>query len=212
VGVTVKRIITGRLKENCYIVDDGSSNAVVIDPGGDAGAIIRHVSSRSLRVAAVVNTHGHYDHVGAVEDIKAAFGVPFYMHSRDERLMKNANLYSYFFDSREHIRIPRIDFPLDKVAQLDFGGLHLQIIETPGHTPGGLSLLIGNCLFTGDTLFNNRVGRTDLPGGDISALRRSIQLLSEYPPEAVIFPGHGETSLLRQALRSEGVARHLLQG
>ena len=211
-SVTVKRIVTGPLKENCYVVDDESWNAIVIDPGGEAEAIIRHVSSKSLRVTAVVNTHGHYDHVGAVEEIKVAFGAPFYMHSRDERLMKNANLYSYFFGSREQIRIPRIDFVLDEVKQLDFGGLGVQVIETPGHTPGGVSLLIGECLFTGDTLFKDRIGRTDLPGGDLSALRRSIELLSKYPPETVIFPGHGETGLLGQALSSERVAGGLLRG
>lgn len=203
--VSIEKIVTGKLRENCYILRNESLDAIVIDPGSNSADIIDHLLKAKVHLRAIINTHGHYDHIGAVADIKDFFGVPFYLHSKDEQLLKRANLYGYLFDDQSKIKIPLINVFLDKLDTLRFGKIRVEVIRSPGHTPGSVSFIIESHLFTGDALFSNCAGRTDLPGGDESALRQSLKMLLNYPPETVCYPGHGASATLGDALGSPRV-------
>lgn len=207
--VSIETIVTGKLRENCYILRNDSLDGIIIDPGSNSVDIIDHLVKAKVHLRAIINTHGHYDHIGAVAEIQDFFGVPFYLHSNDEQLLKRANLYGYLFDDQSKIKIPVINVFLDTFDTLRFGTIRVKVIPSPGHTSGSVSFLIENYLFTGDALFHNCAGRTDLPGGDESALRQSLKMLLNYPPETVFYPGHGASATLRDALGSPRVKKLL---
>jgi hydroxyacylglutathione hydrolase len=194
------RIVTGTWKQNCYVLSVGS-DAVVIDPGGEFQQIREHVTAARLRVHAVINTHAHYDHLGAVVPVVEEYGVPFHLHPADEHLLVRANFYRTLFLGVEPIQIPRVDLELRDGMSLPFGELQITVLHTPGHTPGSVCFECAGELFTGDTLMAKHVGRTDLPGGERELLLSSIERLSaQYPPEATIHPGHGRSASLGDVL------------
>lgn len=199
-AVLVKRFVTGKWRENCYVLSLGQ-DALVVDPGGKAEAVIRHAKAKKLRVRAIVNTHAHYDHVGAVQKLKARFRAPFHLHSADIKLLTHANLYRKVFDGAAAVDIPAVDAPLDRVKSLACGKLTLRVIKTPGHTPGSVCLLADGKLFSGDLLFKGKVGRTDLPGGDKKALAASLKRVARLPKETVVFPGHGRPTTIGEEFR-----------
>jgi hydroxyacylglutathione hydrolase len=203
----VARIVTGRWKENCYVVSAPGGDTVVIDPGGELERIQAHVAERGLTVHAVVNTHAHYDHLGAVVAVGERYGAPFHLHPADEDLLRRANFYRTLFLGEESIPIPSVDAELADGAGLRFGSLELGVVHTPGHTPGSVCLECDGELFTGDTVMAEHLGRTDLPGGDRELLLASVALLAErYPVETLLYPGHGESSGLGDVLsRLEGL-------
>ena len=164
--LTVKCLPTGKWWENCYVVSDAKKIAIVIDPGEDAQTIIDYIKSEKLDVKAILNTHAHYDHVGAVSDIKSHFGVAFYLHKNDFKLLKQANFYRAIFEGQRVIQIPEVDVDLSEIQTLKFGGIAVTVLETHGHTAGSVSFLIDKNLFVGDTIIARKVGRTDLPGSD----------------------------------------------
>ena len=210
-SLVVVTIPNGRWKENCYLVVDGSAHALVIDPGSDAEQIITAIDKVGLKVLAVLNTHGHYDHMGAVAGLQARFSVPFYLHSADEKILKGANLYMKFFDGSEPVTIPRVDRYFDQEElPITIGDFEVQVRFTPGHTPGSVCLGIQEVLFTGDTLLKGKVGRVDLPGGDKEALRQSLAGLGKINPEMRIYPGHGAPSTIGDELQSNPQWRELL--
>lgn len=198
----IRKIVTGNWHENCYLVKDNLNNAILIDPGNDAEAIIDYIESNKLELAGILNTHAHYDHIGAVEEIKRHFLIPFYLHSKDLKLLKSANLYGKIFDSQEVIKIPNIDYDLKTMSQFRLTSMNIEIIETPGHTEGGVCILIDqHLLFTGDTLFYNNIGRLDLPGGNRDSLMESLKKLAKLNEDIMIFPGHKEHGMtLKQVL------------
>lgn len=200
--IDVHRITTGRWRENCYIVNDETGEGVIIDPGGEAEQIIEYVEVKRLKVNAVLNTHAHYDHIGAVAAVQTEFSAPFYLHSKDIRLLKSANLFRKVFDGDRPIQIPTVDVNIDRVGKpVRLGKLSIKFLLTPGHSPGGVCFQIGDHLFTGDTILNGTVGRVDLPGGDMAALRNSLRELSLLPGELKLYPGHGEISTIREELQ-----------
>ena len=200
--IDIHRITTGRWRENCYIVHDETGEAVIIDPGGGAEQIIEYVEAKRLKVNAILNTHAHYDHIGAVAAVQTEFSAPFYLHSKDLRLLKSANLFRKVFDGDRSIQIPTVDVHIDHVeTPVRLGRLSIQFLPTAGHSLGGVSFLIGHALFTGDTILKGKVGRVDLPGGDTSALRNSLRELSLLPADLKIYPGHGESSTIRDELQ-----------
>jgi hydroxyacylglutathione hydrolase len=199
----VVRIVTGPWKENCYVVSvDG--DAVVVDPGGEFEQIEAHVAGAGLTVRGVINTHAHYDHLGAVVPVVEAHGVPFHLHGADAGLLKRANFYRALFLGEETIRIPDVDVDLAETPELRLGAVDVGVLHTPGHTPGSVCFAIDGELFTGDTVMARHVGRTDLPGGDREQLLESARALVDgHPPGTRLHPGHGaQTSLA-------GVADHL---
>lgn len=204
----VARIVTGRWKENCYVASSADGDAIVLDPGGELAQIQAHVAERGLRVHGVLNTHAHYDHLGAVVPVVEQYGAGFHLHPADEDLLRRANFYRTLFLGEESIQIPTVDSPLSDGARLRFGSLEVRVLHTPGHTPGSVCFECDGELFTGDTVMARHLGRTDLPGGDRELLLASVALLAErYPAETLLRPGHGEPAALGDVLsRLEGLA------
>ncbi len=188
----VATLPTGKWKENCYVVYDANRMAVVIDPGEEADTILDFLTSQNLKVEAVLNTHAHYDHVGAVSEIKATFGARFYLHNGDFKLLSQANFYRMIFEGQRTVQVPEVDVDLADVDTVRFGGIEVKVIATPGHTAGSVSFFVEGKVFTGDTIVGRKPGRTDLPGGNEAQLKASVQRLLDLPPEIMLYPGHGK--------------------
>lgn len=191
----VKRIEVGELATNCYIVHKGSK-AVVIDPGADSKAILATLAALGVKLEAIINTHGHFDHVGANAAVKAATGADIYIH-RDDALMlvdEKRNLSEWAGGA---ITSPPADILLTGGQKLILADLEFKVIHTPGHTPGGVCLQVEQVVFTGDTLFAGSVGRTDFPYASSAQLMQSLQeKIKPLPPDLVVYPGHGPTSTI----------------
>jgi hydroxyacylglutathione hydrolase len=199
----VNCIINGPWKENCYIVSE-QGIGFIIDPGGNSELLKQQIKDNDLKILAIVNTHGHFDHIGAVAELVETLECPFYLHSKDKRLLKSANLYMKLFAGENPIKIPEINFYLDDfTTPLEFGSIKLDILYTPGHTDGSVCLLVNDmALFTGDTLLKGTIGRTDLPGGNIEKLKKSIKQICLLPKDTKIYPGHGDSSTLMEELKT----------
>jgi hydroxyacylglutathione hydrolase len=180
----VKSFTVGPLAANCYVVSAGG-DAVVVDPGAEADRIIKAVGDR--RVAAILASHGHSDHVGAVKELAVATGAPFMVPAGDLAL------------AEKYVGV-QAAVPLNDGDRLDFGDISLTVIATPGHTPGSSCFYAPGLLFSGDTLFAGGVGRTDLPGGSSDALFSSIrERIFTLAGDTVVYPGHGErTTVARE--------------
>lgn len=193
----VTTFVNGRWRENCYIVANADGDALIIDPGSEAQEIIGITESHGWRVHAILNSHGHYDHVGAVAELQERFGAPFYLHQADADLLRHANLYRMLFGSAKPVRIPEINQDISTLPQqFTVGPFAISWIETPGHTNGSVCFSLGSYLFSGDTLLREAVGRTDLPGGDRRLLAESLRKLQQLPPEMVVCGGHGKRTTL----------------
>lgn len=200
-GINIKQIPNGAWKENCYIVNNNRGEGLIIDPGSEEKGIIGFIEEHQLNIKAILNTHAHYDHIGAVKHIKDKYNVPFFLHSKDEKLLKSANLYAKLFEGDRIIKIPTVDYFIDEIDIHEYlSVLPIKVIFTPGHTWGSVCLVIEDCLFTGDTLLNGKIGRVDLPGGDKQALKESLKTLSRFPGHSSIYPGHGPISTIAEQL------------
>lgn len=187
-----EKLEVGGLATNCYIVwCEKTKQAAVIDPGGDAPAILAIVRENGLTVKAIINTHGHADHIGAVNAIRQATGAPLLIHAADADLLTSSfrNLSTYIGPG---ITCAPADQLLKEGDTVTFGTVSLTVIETPGHTPGGICLKGDGVLFSGDTLFAESIGRTDFPGGSYSQLIINIkEKLMLLPDDCKVYPGHG---------------------
>ena len=201
-GWQVICITNGTWQQNCYLIkNDNSNECIIIDPGSEIDEIISEIKKIDSRPIAILNTHGHYDHIGAVSELKEEYKIKFYVHSKDKQLIKHANLYRIIFDNTKMIKIPKIDSFLesDHGITSDNKWKH-SIIFTPGHTEGSCCLIFDNIIFTGDTLLSNGPGRTDLPGGNKRKLKNSLELLKKIGTDKLVFPGHGKPFNLKQTL------------
>lgn len=188
--MNIARIPVGSNFENCYIVvNDTTSEGIVIDPGADSEKIIDYLESKNIKPVVILITHGHFDHVGAVVDIMDKYGIEFYINQIEEELiLKN----TYVFGN-----LPKADHYLNDGDELEFAGIKLKCIHTPGHTPGGMCFLMGDILIAGDTLFQQSIGRTDFTGGDFATLINSITEKLMVLDDAVrVLPGHGDTTTI----------------
>lgn len=184
----IKAIPAGIYDANCYIVmDEKTKDAVVLDPGGDGEILERAIKDMGANVKSILLTHGHMDHVGGVEYLSDKLNVPFYISKIDEEYMEKDN---YVFGS-----IRNANGYLEDGNDLSFGSLNIKVIATPGHTKGGLCFLIEDKLFTGDTLFQGSIGRTDFIGGNFPEIINSIKTkLLPLGDEIEVYPGHGPKS------------------
>lgn len=194
----LETLVVGPLGVNCYILgDETSREAIVIDPGGNARDILSALERHRLRVGAIVNTHAHFDHVLALDEVRSATGAPFMLHGDDVRLLSTAKASAAMFGMKISQPVPP-DRRLCEGDQVQVTGIILKVLHTPGHSPGGICLLRDKELFAGDTLFQNSIGRTDLPGGDYGTLMGSIRdKLFPLPDDTVVYPGHGPATTLR---------------
>lgn len=186
------KLEVGSLGTNCYIVyDKTTSDAAIIDPGGDAEEITALVNRERLKVHCIINTHGHADHISANTKVRQATGAPVYIHRDDAAMLTNAhkNLSSFIGAG---LTCAPADRELKDGDLIEAGCLRFEVLHTPGHTPGGICLKIGSVVFTGDTLFAESIGRTDFPGGSyrqlITSIKEKLLILTD---ETAAYPGHG---------------------
>jgi hydroxyacylglutathione hydrolase len=191
------RLVVGPLQVNCFILADGKTReAVVIDPGDDAPEILKIIKEKGLKVKYIVNTHGHFDHIGANTALKDATGAELLIHEGDAPMMASAPMQSRAFGMNTPAS-PWADRYVKHGDMIEAGEVSLKVLHTPGHSPGGISLLEQGIVFTGDALFAGSIGRADLPGGDLTTLIRSIKTnLMTLPDDTKVFSGHGPASTI----------------
>jgi glyoxylase-like metal-dependent hydrolase (beta-lactamase superfamily II) len=198
--VKVDRLSGGPWGQNAFLIEN-EGEAFVIDPGGSADAVLEVLSARGLSLVAIVNTHGHFDHIGAVQPLLDATDAVFYISAREVPIMKTSNMLRFIFKSKPKVVVPTEFTDLDSLSRdLVVAGVPVTCIETPGHTPGGYCFLIGSHLFSGDTVLRTFPANADLPGGDPVKLNQSIELLRTLSPDLTLHPGHGRDLPLGEAL------------
>jgi hydroxyacylglutathione hydrolase len=198
--MNVVRIPNGQFMENSYLlIDEPSGECAVIDPGEEAGLVERQLAAAGVQAVAIWLTHAHIDHVLGVPDLKRVTGAPVYLHPADRLLYDHLVEQAAAFGMRAD-PLPPPDRALEPGATLTVGRLAFQVRHTPGHSPGGVSFVGPGVVFTGDVLFQDSIGRTDLPGGDMDALIRGIEReLLTLPDDTIVYSGHGpETTIGRE--------------
>ena len=193
----VERLPVGIYLANCYLVYcDDTKDALVIDPGGDSDEILDRIEKLGLKIKYIILTHGHGDHIGGLLDVKNKTGAPVLIHEKDEEYLKDNQKNLSNMMSLDNVEL-KADRLLKDGDKLTLGKSTVEIIYTPGHTPGGISIKIDNCIFTGDTLFAGSVGRTDFAGGSYEEIIHSVnERLIIYPDDTIIYPGHGPSSTI----------------
>jgi glyoxylase-like metal-dependent hydrolase (beta-lactamase superfamily II) len=197
-ALDVTRLELGPIGTNCYLVRaPDAGDAVVVDPGADAAEIRLELARLGARCVAILLTHGHWDHLGAVADLAEGTGAPVHMAQEEQFLLEQVN---DFVPPGVELRPYSPDVALEGEETLELAGLTFETLRVPGHSPAHLAYAVEGALFSGDVLFAGSVGRADLPGADWDVLLRSIGMLAErFPPETVVYPGHGpETTLGRE--------------
>ena len=197
----IARLIFNPIQENTYIIWDDTLEAAVIDAGNmnerENEALAKFIADNGLKPKYALNTHGHFDHLLGVDFLREKYGAQLAMSSKDEFLLKGASVSAELFGVKADALPEAIDVDLEGKESIKFGNTELKIIPTPGHTPGHVAFFEpeSKVLFTGDTLFRESIGRTDLPGGDYSWIMRSIiENILPLGDDVKIYPGHGETS------------------
>lgn len=197
----IARLIFNPIQENTYIIWDDTLEAAVIDAGNmnerENEVLAKFIADNGLKPKYALNTHGHFDHLLGVDFLREKYGAQLAMSSKDEFLLKGASVSAELFGVKADALPEAIDIDLEGKESIKFGNTELKIIPTPGHTPGHVAFFEpeSKVLFTGDTLFRESIGRTDLPGGDYSWIMRSIiENILPLGDDVKIYPGHGEIS------------------
>ena len=186
----------GPLETNCYVVFENTPGAcALVDPGAQAQSILDCLKERGLTPGLILLTHAHFDHILAVHDVLEATGAQFVCPEADTWLLSRDNMGQFRSLARSYVQ-DTPDILAGEGTAVTFGGLTAVYMSTPGHTPGSSVIKIGDCLFTGDTLFRHECGRCDLEGGDFSAMLRSLKRLSELEGDYKVLPGHEGISTL----------------
>jgi hydroxyacylglutathione hydrolase len=186
-------ITVGPFQENCYLYAcPQTREAVIIDPGDEAESILKTIAELQLIPRYIVNTHGHIDHIGAIDAVRAVYPVPLAIHADDVHMYTDERVAREYGKTSPLVKA-KPDMLLKEGDRLSFGTLSLEVVETPGHTPGGVCLVsYPYCVFSGDTLFYRGIGRTDLEGGNYEQIVASIrEKLYTLDDDLVVFPGHG---------------------
>ncbi|OGS21393.1 MAG: hypothetical protein A2252_05425 [Elusimicrobia bacterium RIFOXYA2_FULL_39_19] len=186
----IKTIVVGPIQTNCYLlVCEKTKKCLIIDPGDEPRSIINEITKINLQPAGIINTHGHYDHIGANQPLKDKYKIPVSIHEKDASALTNPEESLSFFTG-----ITSIGTAPEKILhdgdEIDFCSNKLKVIHTPGHTPGSICVVSDGFIFTGDTLFCQSIGRVDLPGGCEEQIMNSLEKLKKLPKELIIYPGH----------------------
>lgn len=216
--IKVSAFVFNAFQVNTFVVSDDSGECLIIDPANNSSkedAILsKYITDNVLRPVMAVNTHGHIDHILGVDYVKKTYGIPFALHSADKFLVDSAPMHASIYGFKiDHS--PSAEIALETMSEIRFGNTVLKVIETPGHTPGHVALYNeeNKILFTGDTLFKESIGRTDLPGGDYSWIMKSI--LDKIVPlggDVRFYPGHGASSTIGHELMYNPFVVEVIQG
>lgn len=204
----LEQLTVGPLDVNCYIIaDEITKDAVCIDPGGNVDDILEVIKNDGLKLKYIINTHGHFDHIGGNEMLKQKTGARLAIHKADVSLIKDAIEQAAFFGIKSK-NSPEPDMLLKDGDVIKIGKIDANVIHTPGHTKGGVCLLVNDALFTGDTLFADSIGRTDLPGGSfdeiISSIKNELMTLSD---DVKVYPGHGPSTTIGEERENNSFLR-----
>ncbi|MEE8335148.1 MAG: MBL fold metallo-hydrolase [Candidatus Neomarinimicrobiota bacterium] len=201
-NLNIQTVITEPFQENCFLIwQEEYPGTIIIDPGGSSSEICSKIKEYNLQPAAILNTHAHLDHVGAVSLLKQTFDIPFYLHTEEKLILE------HFTESRRLFGFPPekepvVDIWFNNDSPLTVADFRFEIIPVPGHTPGSTCLKLDNHIFSGDTLFKGSIGRTDLPGGSSLQLKASLSsLIQNFPADMIIHAGHGPDTTLGHEIR-----------
>ncbi len=206
----IESIVTGSFVENAWILgDEESKHAIIFDPGDNVSSIIGKIDELRLTPVFIFNTHAHPDHLGAAAELQKRFDLPFAIHENELPTFNSAKDTAQFLGLL-NFHLPEVTTFLSDGQVLEINNLHLQVLHTPGHTPGSICFLTGKHLFSGDTLFQGSVGRTDLPGGSMKQLGNSLKRLSRLPEDTRVYPGHGEITSIKKELETNPYLKDVL--
>ncbi len=193
----------GPFQENTFFLKRGDSDEViVIDPGDEAARLIDRIDGDHWKPVAIVNTHAHLDHIGAVQAIKERYDIPFYLHPDDEPLLEAGPEQARMFGLPPS-PVPAVDHSLRDGVSLDLAGFTIKVMLAPGHSPGSVVLHVEDHLIAGDVLFQGSIGRTDLPGGDYEVMMNTLRsVILPLPDETHVHPGHGSGTTIGVERRS----------
>jgi hydroxyacylglutathione hydrolase len=196
-----KGLTVGLLEVNCYILgDEVTKEAVVIDPGGDEDEILEVLNHNQFQLKLIIDTHGHFDHVDANQPLKDATGAKIAVHEADAQMLDKPSAEAMFFTGNR-LRTSQADILLKENDILTFGQYRLKVLHTPGHTPGGISLVLEDhpYVYVGDLLFAGSIGRTDFPGGSYDALITAVRTkIFPLGDNYSVYPGHGPVTTVAQ--------------
>lgn len=199
----VKRIPAGIYAANCYVLySEKDKEGIIVDPGGDADDILKFVNDNDIKITSIVLTHGHGDHIAGVSELKEELGVDLLIHEADVDMLKSGDM-----NLSNIMAIGSIELKADKLLKdgdvIEFGDEKVTVLHTPGHTLGGICLLSGKHLISGDTLFKGSIGRTDLEGGNYETIINSIrEKLLVLPGDTIVYPGHGPETTIEEEIRN----------
>lgn len=197
---TVTPIVTGAIEENCYLVSS-ATELLIVDPGAEAEKISAAITQLQKKPIAILLTHAHYDHIGAVEALKAAYQLPVYIHENELSWLTTPEVNLSRYSGLEDCLVKATN--IYNVGPTELGEFHFTVRETPGHSVGSVSLVFDTFVLVGDALFAGSVGRSDFPGGDAAQLLTSIrQQLFTLPEDYLVYPGHGTPTTIGQEIHS----------
>jgi len=207
-NLQVEPLIVGPLFSNCYIVwDDSVKQGVIIDPGDDADVILKKVKELDIEIKYILATHGHFDHVGAVAPLRRELNVEFLAHKNDFFFIEDGenSARRWGVDIEQP---PKPDRFIEDGDKIKVGGFELEVLHTPGHSPGGVSFLYDRMVFGGDTLFQGSIGRTDFRKGSFEDLSKSIKTrLYTLPDDTIVYTGHGPITTIGDEKRFNAFVR-----
>lgn len=198
--VEIKTYVMGQGGTNCYIISNESKDCVVVDCDGDISAMARYLDRNGLKPEYIILTHGHDDHIGSVEELAEKYGSKIAAGRLETDMLANPELNLSSFIGGRPVSI-KPDTLLDDGERFNAGGLEFKVMHTPGHTQGGICLIIEDKLISGDTLFAGSCGRTDFPGGDWGQMTKSLKRLAALEGDYTVYPGHGPATTLAQERR-----------
>ncbi|WP_462412212.1 MBL fold metallo-hydrolase [Neobacillus sp. Marseille-QA0830] len=195
-----QQIPLGSIQTNCYIVENSERACLIFDPGGDAKKLINLLNSRGIKPLAILLTHAHFDHIGAVDEVREHYKIPVYLHKKEEKWLGDASLNgSQFFSLIEPVIVKPADEIIKSEGTVQIHNFSFHVYHTPGHSPGSVSYYFEKegFVISGDALFQGSIGRTDLPGGNQTQLLKSIHdKLLTLPEETYVLSGHGSVTTI----------------
>ena len=197
--MNIKTLILGDLQTNCYILEDTENKkCAIIDPAGNVGRILQETESLGLEICCILITHAHFDHILALNDLYKKTGAKVYIGRNDNEALKTPVLNLSGYMGEVFVFSGEADV-VSEGGKISFGNVCLKVIETPGHTPGGVCYILDadECIFTGDTVFAGGVGRCDFPGGAYNSILTSLNRVLEYPENYTLYPGHGPSTTVK---------------